>query len=127
VTLRSHDQGFVPVAPDRVYEALSDPATYERWWPGVGTWSGERLSLRLDGRPWEATPDRERPGVGMFLNLRPSLGTLEWYLEPFEEGTVVNCLLDLDLPGGSRRALRRLRRIRTAVRAGLVGLLETLR
>jgi hypothetical protein len=65
--------------------------------------------------------------VGLFLNLSPASGTLEWYLERFEEGTVINCFLDLDLHGGSSRALRRLRRIRTAVRAGLVGLLETLR
>ena len=125
--LRSQDQGFVQVPPDQVYEALRDLAGYQRWWPGVGTWSGGRLSLRLDGRPWEAAPDRERPGVGMFLNLRSPADTLEWYLEPFEEGTVVSCFLELDLPGGSRRAGRHLRRIRAAVRSGLVGLMEALR
>jgi hypothetical protein len=49
---------------------------------------------------------------------------MEWFLEPFQEGTVVNCILDLDLAGGWRGTSRRLRRIRTAIRRGLVGLME---
>ena len=56
----------------------------------------------------------------MFIELGPPLnGTLEWYLEPFEEGTIVNALLDAELPGGGAR---RLRRIRAQIRRGLVGL-----
>ncbi len=114
----------MPAAPDRVYGALMDFQGYQRWWPGVAEWSGDRLSLRLDGRPSGAAPDRERPGVGMYLNLDPP-GTLEWYLEAFEEGTVLSCFLDLELPGGTGRAHRRLLRARARVRDGLTGLMES--
>ena len=42
----------------------------------------------------------ERPGTGMILRLAgPRLaGSLEWYLEPFKEGTIVNAILELE-PG----------------------------
>jgi hypothetical protein len=44
------------------------------------------------------------------------------YLEPFEDGTVVSCLLELELTGGSPKVQQSLRRARSEVRKGLVGL-----
>lgn len=122
--VNAHDQGFVAVPPERVYEAVAEPDGYERWWPGAleqGPDGARRL--RLGGRRAELSVERVREGVGLFLRLGPPLGgTLEWYLEPFEDGTIVSCIVDLDLDGGPRRSARRLHRIRTDVRRGLVGL-----
>lgn len=111
--LAAHDQGFVIAAPDRVYARLADLATYETWWPG----------RRLTG----ASSSRERPGKGLLLDLAPPLhGTLEWYLEPFRSGTIVNAILDLDPVVGRKRSSRILVRARRAVRRGLVGLAREL-
>jgi hypothetical protein len=61
--------------------------------------------------------------LGLVIALGPPYdGTLEWYLESFEEGTIVNSLMDLELQGGRRRASRALRRMRSSVHLGLVGL-----
>lgn len=54
-------------------------------------------------------------------------GTLEWYLEPFQEGTIVNVLLDVEAGSGARRSERRLVRMRSSVRRALVGLYEAVR
>jgi hypothetical protein len=57
--------------------------------------------------------------VGLYL-VSPD-EELEWYLEPFDDGTIVNVFLQVsDAPG--RRGERRLRRMRGSIRAGLVGL-----
>jgi uncharacterized protein YndB with AHSA1/START domain len=120
--LHAHDQGFVSAPPERVYEVLADLGAYPRWWPGASAADGE-VRVRLRGRPSPASAERPRPGLGLYLRLGPPTpGTLEWYLEPFEEGTVVSCLLDLELPGGSRKARSSLRKARSEVRRGLVGL-----
>jgi hypothetical protein len=122
--LRSHDQGFVLAPPPAVYRRVADPLSYPSWWPGVRTTPvAGGLRLELGGEAWTAGPEGQRDDVGLFLALSgPPEGRLEWYLEPFEEGTVVSALLDLELPGGLRRSGRRLRRIRAALRRGLVGL-----
>jgi uncharacterized protein YndB with AHSA1/START domain len=121
VRARSHDQGFVAAPPPDVYEILAHPASYARWWPNVAAADGtDPARLRLGGSRVSATPTRQRPGVGIFVELGPPLdGTLEWYLEPFEEGTIVNALLDVELSGSGAR---RLRRVRAQIRRGLVGL-----
>jgi hypothetical protein len=63
--------------------------------------------------------ERHRNDVGLHL-VSPD-GDLEWYLEPFDDGTIVNAFLDVeDVPG--RRGERRLHRLRGSIRAGLVGL-----
>ena len=123
--VRAHDQGFVASDPGTVYGVLAEVGAYPAWWPGVNVTSeGPDLLLRLSG--WPAVPVRpeaHRPGVGLFLRLgEPLDGTLEWYLEPFQEGTIVNAILSVSLRGGSGRASRRLRRLRRAIRAGLVAL-----
>jgi uncharacterized protein YndB with AHSA1/START domain len=120
--VHAHDQGFVSASPQRVYEVLADLGAYPRWWPGAATADG-KVRVPLWGRHSEASAERHRPGTGLYLRLgSPSLGTLEWYLEPFEAGTVVSCLLDLELAGGPRKLRRSLRKARSEVRKGLVGL-----
>jgi hypothetical protein len=126
----AHDQGFVPSPPDVVYPILAEVDGYPTWWPGTRVWGRDPdLLLQLPRAPRvTARVERVRPGVGFFLRLDPPMrGTLEWYLEPFEEGTVVNCLLQLDLEGGPRLAARRLRRLRVGVHEGLAGLERRLR
>jgi hypothetical protein len=121
----AHDQGFVPSPPDVVYPILADVDGYPAWWPGARVWGRDPdLLLQLPRAPRVvARVDRVRPGVGLFLRLDPPMeGALEWYLEPFEEGTVVNCLLQLDLEGGPRAVARRLKRLRAGVHQGLAGL-----
>jgi hypothetical protein len=118
----AHDQGFVPAPPQTVYEVLADVGGYGGWWAGTAVDAEGRP--RFAGGPAVAvSAERHRPGVGLFLRLGPPLdGTLEWYLEPFEEGTVVNSILDVHLAAGGRRLQRRLHRLRSGIRAGLVDL-----
>jgi hypothetical protein len=125
MNLKAHDQGFVAASPGRVYGALADLGGYPAWWAGATSDpESDRVRLGLEpGRGVEATAERRREGLGLFLRLGPPLhGTLEWYLEPFEEGTMVNCFLDVEPPGGRWRASRRLPHLRAGVRRGLVGL-----
>lgn len=116
--LRSHDQGFVAAAPGRVHAALRDPAGYPGWWPGTAVRGGE-LELPL-ARHHAAVPERERDGLGLHLMFGGD--SLEWYLEPFEEGTVVNAFLEVDGPRSDRALLR----MRGEIRRGLVGLKKKL-
>lgn len=113
---RSHDQGFVGAAPARVYEVLADPSSYPTWWPGARA-GPEGVSLPLARRPRPAGPRQLRDDVG--LHLVSEDRHLEWYLEPFDDGTIVNAFLEV-APG--RWADRRLLRMRGAIRRGLVGL-----
>lgn len=133
----AHDQGFVAAPPREVYEVLSDVRSYPAWWPGTDAAGdtdaaagegADTVRLRLPpAPPVIASAERHRPGVGVFIRLGPPLeGTLEWYLEPFEEGSIVNAILDLRLDGGRRRAARRLGRLRAGIRGALVALREHL-
>jgi uncharacterized protein YndB with AHSA1/START domain len=118
--LRSHDQGFVGVPPDGVFRVLADPATYPTWWPGArANGSGVSLPIRRGTRRFSV--DRQREGIGLYLVSEG--GSLEWYLEPFDDGTIVNVFLDFE---GAGRSARRLLRMRGAIRAALVGLKGTL-
>ena len=125
--LRGHDRAFIAAPPDRVHDALADTAAYPRWWPGVvPTGTDGRVRLPLDRRGSEANPSGARAGIGLWLELPSYDGSLEWYLEPFEDGTIVNAFLDVDLALAQRRAARRLLRFRTSVRRGLFGLKRAL-
>ncbi|MDQ4005340.1 MAG: hypothetical protein M3135_03440 [Actinomycetota bacterium] len=119
--LRAHDQGFVAAPPASVYSTLGDRFAYRRWWPGASMGESDGvIRLRLGRRVVDARPEGHRDGLGLYLTVQG--GSLEWYLEPFEEGTIVNAFADLDLPGGPRAAARRLLAARSSVRTGLVGL-----
>ena len=125
--LRGHDRAFIAAPPERVHAALADTSGYPRWWPGVARAGADgRVRLPLDRRGNEANPSGSRPGIGLWLELPAYDGSLEWYLEPFEDGTIVNAFLDLDLDLGPGRAARRLLRFRTSVRRGLFGLKRSL-
>jgi hypothetical protein len=119
--LRSHDQGFVAASPDRVYELIAQPDTYPAWWAGSRP-GADGLSLPVARRA--ARVERERDGVGLHLVFGE--GSLEWYLEPFDDGTIVNAFLDVRATRPGRRASRGLLRMRGAVRRGLVGLKKEL-
>ena len=112
----------MPAQPPAVYEVLADVAGYARWWPGTALEGDGRLHLP-GATAVTVSTEGHRPGVGLFLRLGPPLdGTLEWYLEPFEEGTVVNSILDIHLAARGRSLRRRLRRLRSGIRAALVEL-----
>lgn len=116
----AHDQGFVAASPPRVYGVLADVESYPAWWPSA---RGDRPALRLAGGTLTMRAGDHRPDVGLILHLGgPFAGTLEWYLEPEMDGTIVNSILNLDLPGGRRRSERRLLRARVAIHEGLVRL-----
>lgn len=125
---RSHDQGFVAAPAGDVYGAVADLGRYQAWWDSVHVDPGTPARISLEPRvPVPVRREGERQGTGLFLALgSPYDGTLEWYLEPFDDGTIVNCFLDVDLAGGPRRARRRLLRLRSSIRRGLVGLKRAL-
>ena len=116
----AHDQGFVAAPVDGVYRELADLARYERWWPDAAV--GE-ADLRLGRWRFAVETSNLRKDTGLVLHLRgPCTGTLEWYLEPEGDGTIVNSILNLDPPRGRRRSERALLRVRRAIHRGLVGL-----
>lgn len=121
----AHDQGYVKAPPVTVYEVLHEPSRYATWWPNARSRSRDgRLEVTfLDRRHRSVEIEEQRPGVGLLLRLGgDSPGTLEWYLEPFWEGTIVNAIVNLDVPGGPRRAARGLLRVRADLRLGMVAL-----
>ena len=115
------DQGFVPAPPDAVYPRLADLERYGEWWPRSRARRDDgSFVLRLPGAsPARASVRGARPGIGLIVRLDGARfgGSLEWYLEPFKDGTVVNAILDLDSPGR-----RRTMRVRRGIRAALVEL-----
>jgi hypothetical protein len=119
--LRSHDQGFVAAPPDDVHALVKTAETYPAWWAG-SRHTGDGLFLPITRASIRA--EREREGMGLHLVFGE--GSLEWYLEPFEEGTIVNAFLDVPAPRSRWRGDRRLIRMRGAVRTGLVGLKKRL-
>jgi hypothetical protein len=82
----------------------------------------------MDGLPpVTVVVEGRRQDVGLLLRLEGRVrGTLEWYLEPLEDGTMVNSILDLEVPGRLRRAGRGMHRARSSVRRGMVALKELL-
>jgi hypothetical protein len=96
---------------------LVDPSTYPSWWPGARA-NGTGLSLPIRRGTHRFAVEREREGIGLYLVSGGD--SLEWYLEPFDDGTIVNAFLDVE--GTAGRSARRLLRMRGAIRTGLVGL-----
>jgi hypothetical protein len=115
------DQGFVPAPPGAVYPRLADLERYGEWWPrSRARRENGSVVLRLPGGPPAIASVRKvRPGIGLVIGLEGSRvgGSLEWYLEPFKDGTVVNAILELEAAGR-----RRTMRLRRGIREGLVAL-----
>jgi hypothetical protein len=109
---RSHDQAFVAAPPVDVFALLAETGSYPRWWTGARM-AGDAVRLPL-GRGAAAGAERERDGTGLFLVFGE--GSLEWYLEAFDDGTIVNAFLEVPESG------RGLLRMRRSLHGGLVGL-----
>ena len=123
--VRAHDRGWIPAPPEAVYRVAEDILTYPSWWRAVRVDEGESerfvlLSVPALGR-MRASVAGQRAGVGLVIQLVGDVdGVLEWFLEPFKDGTIANVFLRLATR--PRRWNRRERIYRSAVRDGLVAL-----
>ena len=117
------DQGFVLAAPGRVFELVCDPAGYPSWWPRVRTDGEGRLRFPELGSV-AAAVDVVREGIELMVPVegRRVRGHLQWYLEAFEEGTIVYGITDVQTT--KRWSARRVLRHRTSMRRALVALKE---
>jgi hypothetical protein len=78
------DETFVVVAPKAVAAAFSDPNSWRRLWPDL------RLEVYAD-----------RGDEGLRWTVRGALvGTMEVWLEPMLDGTLLHYFLRADLPAG---------------------------
>ena len=120
-----HDRGWVPGPPHDVYRIVESIHTYRSWWHGIELDEGETerhvtLTLPALGRV-KASAAGQRPGAGVIIQLVGDVdGVLEWFLEPFKEGTVANVFLRL--AARPRRWKRGEETYRSAIRASLVAL-----
>jgi uncharacterized protein YndB with AHSA1/START domain len=107
--------------PARVFEVLEDTAGYPRWWPGAKERPQDRLVLPGFGSV-AARATEVRPGVGLFVRLegRGFRGHVEWFLEPYKEGTVVNGIVNVE--AGRRWRERRILAVRAGLRSAMVAL-----
>ncbi len=123
--LSIHDRGWVPGPPQDVYRIIESIRTYPSWWRDIRVDEAETerhvsLTLPALGRV-KASAAGQRPGVGVIIQLAGDVdGVLEWFLEPFKEGTVANVFLRLATR--PRRWKRREQTYRSAIRASLVAL-----
>lgn len=83
------DQTFVAAAPEKVAARVSVPARWRAWWP----------DLVLDVRE-----DRAEKGVRWTV-AGPLTGTMEVWLEPVMDGTVMHYFLHAEPTGISPQAL----------------------
>ena len=91
------DETFLAVPPASVAEVFADPGSWQRFWP----------DLRLD-----VYADRGAEGVRW--TVRGALvGTMEVWLEPMLDGTVLHYFLRADPPPGVDARPARLRREKT--------------
>ncbi len=102
------DETFIAVPPKVVATVFAEPAAWRRFWPDLV------LELYAD-----------RGDEGMRWTVRgAAVGTMEVWLEPMLDGTVLHYFLRVDLPNASKpRALRRERtRRQLAAKALSLGL-----
>ena len=82
------DETFLVVPPEIVAAAFADPLAWRRYWPDL------RLEVYADRGP-----------AGLRWTVRGALtGTMEVWLEPVLDGTVVHYFLRADLPGAVKPA-----------------------
>ena len=83
------DETFIAVPPKLVATVFAEPATWRRFWPDLTL---EVYADRGDeGMRWTV----RGAGVGI-------VGTMEVWLEPMLDGTVLHYFLRVDLPAGRR-------------------------
>ncbi|HEX8099980.1 MAG TPA: hypothetical protein VF660_07240 [Actinomycetota bacterium] len=118
-----HDRGWIGASPSDVYRTVASIETYGSWWRTVTVETADsqlRLALPGVGRVNVRTGG-ERPNVGIVLQFSgDATGVLEWYFEPFREGSVANVFLRL--AQRPRRWNRGELAYRSAVRDGLLAL-----
>jgi len=115
------DQGFVAAPCARIFDVLSEPPGYPGWWPGARATADGRLRLPGLGAA-SVRPHRVRPGVGLFVQVDGEgfRGDLEWYLEPYKEGTVVYGITNIE--SDRRWRERRILAVRSGIHSALVAL-----
>lgn len=89
------DETFLAVPAARLAPELAQPARWRRWWPD--------LRLRVQA-------DRGVHGVRWTVS-GPVVGTMELWLEPVGDGTVVHYFLHADLVAVSPRPARAARQL----------------
>lgn len=101
------DETFIAVPPKLVATVFAEPAAWRRFWPDLV------LEVYAD-----------RGDEGMRWTVRgAAVGTMEVWLEPMLDGTVLHYFLRVDLPGSTPRSLRRARtRRQLAAKALSLGL-----
>jgi hypothetical protein len=88
------DETFLAVPPKSIAAALADPTAWQRFWPDL------ELAVYLD-----------RGDQGLRWTVTGALvGTMEVWLEPLLDGTVLHYFLRADPPAGERASHRRRRR-----------------
>lgn len=92
------DETFLVVPPKLLASLFADPGTWRRYWPDL------ELSVYLD-----------RGDAGLRWTVRGALtGTMEVWLEPMLDGTLLHYYLRADFPESRPRAPRDARREREA-------------
>ena len=108
----------VPVPPKRVFDYLDTPANHERISPSIASVhdveprpdGGHRAgyTYRLFGIPLRGTVEavtHEPPTRLRFALSGRIEGTMDWRLQPADEGTTVTCEATFTVPGGPLAAL----------------------
>ncbi len=111
--VRLHGRVEVARPPEAVFDLLNRVGDWPRWWSacqsaeaaGEGLSAGDAVEARLTPHKMTytllAVVDEVRPGRSITFSVRKKgvAASLEWRIEPIEEGSVVNEILTLSGPG----------------------------